>query len=228
MIIVVGGTKGGSGKTTVAINLTVMRSQTHDVLLIDADEQESATDFTAVRNERKADGAGYTCIKLSGQAVRTETLRLAPKYEDIIIDVGGRDSISQRAALVVADVLLVPFKPRSLDVWTLSRIAQLVAEARTVNPKLKAYSFLNCADPRGADNEEAGKLLADCGDLTFINAPLGQRKAFSNAASEGLGISDTEFHPTDFKAVVELSRIFDHAFNEDTESFRQVLLRNRQ
>src|ERR1700760_2684226 len=103
MIIVVGGIKGGSGKTTVATNLAVIRSaEGHDVLLIDADDQETSTDFTIIRNEGRPDGAGYTSIKLTGPAVRTETLRLANKYEDIIIDTGGRDTTSQRAALTVA------------------------------------------------------------------------------------------------------------------------------
>ncbi len=47
MIIVIGGIKGGSGKTTVATNLAVMRSgKGNDVLLIDADDQETSTDFT--------------------------------------------------------------------------------------------------------------------------------------------------------------------------------------
>ncbi|HYO90311.1 MAG TPA: ParA family protein, partial [Pyrinomonadaceae bacterium] len=61
MIIVVGGIKGGSGKTTVATNLAVIRSaEGHDVLLIDADDQETSTDFTIIRNERRPEGAGYT------------------------------------------------------------------------------------------------------------------------------------------------------------------------
>jgi chromosome partitioning protein len=86
MILVAGGIKGGSGKTTVATNLAIMRAlQGCDVLLIDADDQETATDFTTLRNERRADGAGYTSIKLTGSAVRTETLRLAAKYDDIVL-----------------------------------------------------------------------------------------------------------------------------------------------
>src|SRR4051812_24333654 len=98
MIIVVGGIKGGSGKTTVATNLAVMRAADgHDVLLIDADDQETASDFTILRNERIAAGAGYTSIKLTGPAVRTETLRLAGKYGDIIIDTGGGGTARQPA-----------------------------------------------------------------------------------------------------------------------------------
>src|SRR3954467_9216473 len=104
MIIVVGGIKGGSGKTTIATNLAVIRSaENRNLLLIDADDQETATDFTILRNERNESGAGYTSIKLAGPAVRTQTQRLADKYDDIIIDTGGRDTTSQRAALTIAD-----------------------------------------------------------------------------------------------------------------------------
>ena len=54
MIIIAGGIKGGSGKTTVATNLAVIRAgEGHDVLLVDADDQETATDFTNLRNEQE-------------------------------------------------------------------------------------------------------------------------------------------------------------------------------
>jgi chromosome partitioning protein len=51
MIYVVRGIKGGSGKTTVATNLTVaLVLEGRDILLVDADDQETATDFSAWRN----------------------------------------------------------------------------------------------------------------------------------------------------------------------------------
>src|SRR5262249_30620355 len=149
-----------------------------DVLLIDADDQETASDFTILRNERRPETVGYTSIKLTGAAVRTETLRLAKKYQDIIIDTGGRDTTSQRAALAVADILLVPFVPRSFDVWTIEKVAALVSEMRTANPKLLAFTFINRADPRGMDNDGAAEILRENEGLTFINTPLGNRKAF--------------------------------------------------
>src|SRR5215210_7457307 len=116
-IVTVGGTKGGSGKSTVATNLTcIAAAHGADVLLVDADDQETAADFTAARKEDHPTAARYTCTKLTGKSVRTEVLELAPKYTHVIIDVGGRDTTSQRAALTVSDVLLVPFAPRSFDI----------------------------------------------------------------------------------------------------------------
>lgn len=52
MILVCGGIKGGVGKTTLATNIAVMRAaEGKDVLLVDADDQGTASDFTAIRNE---------------------------------------------------------------------------------------------------------------------------------------------------------------------------------
>ena len=212
MIITVGGIKGGSGKTTVATNLAVIRGQQgFDVLLVDADDQETASDFTILRNERNPSGAGYTSIKLTGPAVRTETLRLREKYDDIIIDAGGRDTTSQRAALSVSDFLLVPFVPRSFDVWTLEKVDALVSEMRTANGGLRAYAFLNRADSRGQDNEDAAEVLKNTEALTFIDTPLGTRKAFSNAAAEGLAV--TELKPQDAKAKEEMMVLYWYLFD---------------
>jgi len=212
MIIVAGGIKGGSGKTTVATHLAVMRAlQGRDVLLIDADDQETATDFTALRNERLPKGAGYTSIKLTGASVRTETLRLTKKYDDIVIDTGGRDTTSQRAALTVADKLIVPFVPRSFDVWTLEKVACLVEEMRAANPRLQAYVFLNRADPQGRDNDEAAELLREAGGLEYLDTPVGTRKAFGNAASQGLAV--TELKQQDPKATQEMNALFGYLFD---------------
>lgn len=220
MIIVVGGIKGGSGKTTVATNLAVLRSgKSKDVLLIDADDQETATDFTILRNEQLPKGAGYTSIKLSGSAVRTEVLRLSDKFKDIIIDTGGRDTTSQRAALSVADILLIPFVPRSFDVWTLEKVSTLVAEMKTINPNLQAYAFINRADPRGQDNNEASEVIKENEEIGFINTPLGARKSFSNAASAGLGV--TEVKPLDVKAVDQIKVLYKYVFNTKMKSVKK-------
>ena len=155
------------------------------MLLVDADDQETATDFTLLRNERGGDVPFYTGVKLTGQAVRTEILRLAPKYQDVIIDTGGRDTTSQRAALSVANVLLVPFVPRSFDIWTLEKVGAIVEEMRTVNPELKAYTFLNRADPRGQDNDDAGEALRDCPRLNSSTRLWGPARPLATPPHRG-------------------------------------------
>jgi chromosome partitioning protein len=211
MILVAGGTKGGSGKTTIATTLAIMRAaERRDVLLIDADDQESTCDFIILRNERLPGGAGYTSIKLTGGAVRTETQRLARKYDDVLIDTGGRDTASQRAALTVAEVLLVPCLPRSFDIRTLEKVAHLVREIKSVNPALRAYTFLNRADPAGPDNDDAAAILREASELAFLDTPIVARKAFGKAAAQGLAVS--ELKPPDEKAIQEMQALFRAVF----------------
>jgi chromosome partitioning protein len=212
MITVCGGTKGGSGKSTIATNLACMLSAAgRDVLLVDADDQETSTDFTALRNETRPNGAGYTCVALTGRAVMTEIKRLAPKYQEIIVDTGGRDTASQRAALAVCNTYLVPFVPRSFDVWTLDKVVTLIEEARTVNPNFQARAFLNRADSRGADNDDAANLIKSKPELELLPAVLIGRKAYGNAAAAGLAV--TELRPQDPKATEEIGILFEHLFD---------------
>lgn len=208
MIYTVGGIKGGSGKTTIATNLAVMLfRQNRDVLFVDADDQETATDFTHWRNETLAEGAGYTAIQLANNAVRTEILKLKDKYDDIVIDTGGRDTTSQRAAMTVSDVYIAPFIPRSFDMWTLEKVVRLIDEMRLVNPNLKAFAVLNKTDARGSDNVEAKDFLNESQSITLVEANLGHRKSFANAASKGLGV--IELKPADDKAIKEFTELFD-------------------
>ncbi|MCJ2124057.1 AAA family ATPase [Methylobacterium sp. J-077] len=212
MITVVGGTKGGSGKSTVATNLAIMlAARGGDVLLVDADDQETSTDFTNLREAARADGAGYTCIALTGAAVRSGVQRLAPKHAHVIIDTGGRDTVSQRAALSICHTYLVPFAPRSFDVWTLDKVAELVEEARAVNPELRALAFINRAEARGSENAEAAELIRSKPGLEFLPTALGARKAFAHAAAAGLSVS--ELRPQDPKASEEIWVLFNHLFD---------------
>lgn len=210
MILVCGGIKGGVGKTTLATNASVLFSLAgKDVLLIDADDQETASDFTLLRNSTRADrgGAGYTSVKLHGAAVRTEGLRLASKYDHVVVDVGGRDSAGQRAALSIADVYAIPFLPASFDVWTLDKVAVLIEEARPFNERLETVCFLNRADAKGTDNLDAVAIAQEIPGLTYVDAPLGNRKAFRTAASQGL--SAVELRNEDSKASGEIRFLID-------------------
>jgi chromosome partitioning protein len=219
MIAVVGGTKGGTGKSTVATNLAVMlAARGRDVLLVDADRQESATLFTNMRNQTRPGGAGYTCVALAGRAVGTEVRRLAPKYQDVVIDTGGSDTACQRAALSVCDVYLVPFAPRSFDVWTLEKVVAIIDEVRPVNPGFRAYAFLNRADATGPDNEAAAEILKAAPELQFVATALGNRKSYAKAATGGLAI--TELRPKDPKAVEEIEALFRHV--AETPAVRHV------
>ena len=75
--------KGGCGKTTIATNFAIARALAgRDALLVDADDQGSSADFTALRTEQLGK-AGHTVMRLRGREVRTEVEKLIGKFEDI-------------------------------------------------------------------------------------------------------------------------------------------------
>jgi chromosome partitioning protein len=204
-IIVVGGIKGGSGKSTIATNLVVCRaSNKRKVLLVDADEQRSVSDW-AEQREGKGIITPWTTISLLGATVRTQLLKLTQDYDDVIVDTGGRDTTSQRSALTVADIFVAPFQPRSLDIWTIGKVVDLIADIRAVNPKLKAFAVLNRCDSQGSDNDAAAEILKENDALQYLPTAIGQRKAFSNAAAEGLGV--IELKVQNKKAAAEIKKL---------------------
>ncbi len=217
MIIVVGGIKGGIGKTTIAINFAVMLSQNgQDVLLIDADDQSSSTAITAWREETYKNGAGYALARLTGKTLATQVQRHAEKYDHVVIDVGGRDTSSQRGALVVADIYMVPFPPKSLDVDTLDQVETLVNLAKAVNPDLRAVSFLNKAYPRNRDNDAAADLLRDSAEIDYLDTRICDRKAVSDAISEGRGV--IEYRPRNPKAIAEITALYEAVMRDSVLS----------
>lgn len=213
MILTVGNTKGGVGKTTLAVNIAIARALAgRDVWLIDGDRQRTAETAISIRAEAGI-SPGIACSSYhDGPTLRAQVQQQGRKYDDIIIDAGGRDSTALRAALTLSDVLIVPFQPRSYDVWALSDIAALVDEARSVRDGLRAVAILNCADASSTstDNAEAAAAVADVPQFEYLDTPLRRRKAYANAA--GAGQSVIEIRPQDAKATAELQALLSRLF----------------
>ena len=208
LIIAIGNTKGGVGKTTLAVQIAVSRALAgRDVWLIDGDRQGTAAAAIAARSEAGRQ-PGIACSQFpDGPTLRAQVQQQASKWEDVIIDMGGRDSTALRASLVLADILLVPFAPRSYDVWALEDMAALVDEARSVRDGLRAFAVMNQADPgdKSSDNADAAAAVAEVDQFEYLDTPIRRRKAFSNAAGAGLAVQ--ELTPRDPKAIAEIEAV---------------------
>lgn len=214
MIVILGGEKGGTGKTTLATNLAALRViRGHDVLLIDTDKQESANFWSLTRNEHPAQNKQIvTALKLGGSVLR---LGQTPYqiYEDIIIDAGGRNSVELRATMTIADSLYIPIQPSQFDIWTLQRMNDLVHEARRVNPKLKAGVIINRAssNPVVTETQETVEILKDYDQLAFSGLIIHDRIAYKRAAAQGLSVEEVQ--PSDARAVDEMHRFYQEVYN---------------
>ena len=213
MILTVGNTKGGVGKTTLALQLAISRALGGgDVLVVDGDRQGSAQTALAMRADAGRKPI-LACAQLTeGRVLRDQVRHQAPKYDDVVIDAGGRDNTALRAALFLSDLVLIPFLPRSIDVWALGDMVALIEEAQSARDGLRACAVLNAADPgSSSDNAEAAAALVDYPRITLIDTPLRRRKAFANAV--GFGLSVEELIPRDPKACEELSQLARNVFS---------------
>lgn len=199
MIVAVLNSKGGVGKTTTALNLAVGRAmEGRRVLAVEGDRQGSLVAAIAQREGRLP--AVAAAQYADGQALRQQVGLAASVYDDVVIDAGGRDNACLRAAMLLADLVVIPFAPRAYDVWALDDMAALLAEARCVKD-VDAVCFVTMSDPRGTDNQEAVAAVPE--SMRRLPTMVGRRKAIAEAAGQGMSL--LEVPARDAKAAAELS-----------------------
>ncbi|WAK04596.1 AAA family ATPase [Methylobacter sp. YRD-M1] len=215
MIILIGGEKGGTGKTTLATNLAAMRALAgRDVLLIDTDPQGSSNYWVQSRDEERITPR-VACVQKFGKGLPAEVKDLANRYQDIIIDAGGRDSVELRSALVVTEKAYIPIQPSQFDIWTLNQMDELVEAAKGFNPELRAKVIISrsSTNPSVHESDETGKLLADFLNLELANVTIRDRIAYRKAAKDGLAV--TELKPKDPKASEEMEILYNEVFGNE-------------
>lgn len=213
MMLLVGGEKGGTGKTTLAVNLASMRaSHGRDVLLVDTDPQGSASYWaqTRIDNGRLA---RLSSVQKFGKGLAAALKDLSLRYEDVIVDAGGRDSVELRAALIAVELALLPVQASQFDLWTLERLSELVDSARAFNPNLKASVVISRAstNANNVDAAQARELLSEYPGLALNRSLIRDRLAFRRSAAVGQGVAE---HGEDEKAIFEVKQLFKEVFGE--------------
>lgn len=212
MIILIGGEKGGTGKTTIATNIAALLAiDENDVLLVDTDPQKTASFWSLTRDEYNIEPRITTIQKFDN--VKKEVLALKPKFDHIVIDAGGRDSMELRTSLLVADKVFFPLRASQFDLWTLAKINNHVSDAKAINENLKAFVLMNqnSHNPSVKENEEACDYLDDFDELNSMQSSITERIAFRKAAIKGLSIP--ELKPEDKKATSEILAVYEEMMN---------------
>ncbi len=211
MIVLIGGEKGGTGKSTIATNLATIRALAgKDVLLLDTDAQASATFWAALRDEREG-VVRVPCLRKKGKKIHRELAELRGKFDAIIIDAGGRDSAELRSSMLIADRFYIPIRPSQFDAWTIEKIDALVDEAQIINEGLAAHAFLNLAstNPQVNESDEAREYIRGFSHLILADSIIRDRIVFRKAAKEGLSVVEMD----DPKAKAEIMALYNEVFS---------------
>lgn len=201
MVILFGGEKGGTGKSTLATNLAVwLAKQGRDIILVDTDLQRTASHWVDRRNLR-VELPKVHCTERHGNVFHT-IRDLARRYDEVIVDAGGRDSEELRTALVAAHKVYVPLRASQPDLETSLHMNDLVKLARGMNVQLKANAIISMAPTNPAVNEtqEAQELLSELAELALSKVVVRERKAYRDAMTEGKGVLELDNE----KAIAEI------------------------
>ena len=186
MIIALAGQKGGSGKTTTAICIADdLHRRGCDVLLCDVDPQGTARTWADVAADLEHETP--TTIGM-GAGFHDELPDLAAGYDHTVIDCPPGHTERQRAAMMVADVVVVPCGPGATDVWSMAETIDLARKAKSVRPDLNVGILVTRKDARTVIGDKAAKAL-QATELPVLDTMLGFRVAYQEAPNDGVGVT---------------------------------------
>lgn len=206
MIIVIGCNKGGAGKTTTAINLTVaLALKNKDVCLVDADPQRSASKWQLLRENEKIKPKINLVEKRDN--IASALLDLNTRYDFIIVDVAGRNSREFITGCSVADIVISPHQCSQQDLDTLLELEEQLVRIKDLNPKLKVFCYQTLAttNPIIQDQERQDfiEYLSEIKDIILLDSIAYYRRIYRTSYSDGKSVIETNNQ----KASVEIESL---------------------
>ena len=179
-------TKGGCGKSTLAVCLAAYWSQTKKTALLDADPQAS---LSVCREEV----VNVPVFQDTSKDIGKTIAKLAAEYERVVIDTAGYRRRKNMEALAHSDFVLIPCKPSPFDLREAMGAVELLREiagAKERKGSPPRYAVVLTMAQRTAVSAQIRAELEQSG-IPFMSAQIGQRVAFVETPIVGFPAAGT-------------------------------------
>jgi len=176
--------KGGAGKTTLAVHLAAAAQDAGTIaLIVDTDPQATASQWAAWRQDKPPEVIDSPPPRL---AVKIRQAR-EQGAQWIVVDTPPHADSAARAAVEVADLVLIPCRPSAFDLSAIETTAKLVQLLR------KPAYVVFVAGPPNAFRvyQEAGELVESYGTRP-CPLQIPDRAAYRHASAEGRTVMELE------------------------------------
>lgn len=177
--------KGGSGKTTLSMNFAAGVARRGRALIIDADPQGSASQWSGMAAENRP--FPVSVISVGGKLAH-EVERFSRDYDFVIIDCPPTlETETTHQAMMAANTVLIPVLPSPVDLWASIRLADTIKQIQNIKTELKARLVINQLEPRSALSRGMREALAEF-DVPALESSLRRRAIYRNVAIEGSSV----------------------------------------
>ena len=207
MIIGITATKGGSGKTTLAINLAVgLTKKGYDVCIVDADDgQISCKHWIECRAD---DREHIAVVQLPEKTFIREVKEVSKRYDIVLIDGRPTQSDHNDRITLVSDIVIIPVKFGLFEFRAFENyldIYDAVKDAKEgLGGKLSGYVLLNDIGVGQTSEREMKEAVKDAigdSDIQLLDSILYHRKIYADSPADGLGVIEAK----DKKAAKEVN-----------------------
>lgn len=183
MIISFVNQKGGVGKTTAAINLaSSLVRKNHNLVLIDADPQGSATTWHSIE-----DNQAFEIIDHPGELTQADIETMETAYDYVIIDAPPAVDDKVVTILKASDLAILPVTPSSLDLWSCKETLDTMDTKSEALLNGKVRLLINRKIPGTRVGREVRQALEKF-DTPIFETELCQRVAYIDAMRYGVSV----------------------------------------
>lgn len=185
LTITVAQQKGGSGKTTLAVNLAVeFWKRGHSVAVLDTDPQGSLGRWYMMRRDVMGDDAGLEFATASAWGVSYELDKLLKTNEIVIVDTPPKVDSDLRPAMRASNLIVVPVSVSQVDVWATESILEMAQREGK-----ETLLVLNRAASRAKLTGEIAEKLTDFESKTATTT-LGNRVVYAEVLGLGKAVME--------------------------------------